>query len=316
MRFQDLKNVRKIIVSLVIFLLIIAGFSLYVSRHPEEFRKILSVRIIDFSVISFLVIVTFALNGLVAKVLLDFFNVKIKTTEWFGLSVLNKLGNYLPVRIGPVLRAVYLKKAYNFNYTTFISCMGVASVIVILSSGLIGIAGMAVMYFTFDAFSPILFLLFVLISLGALFLIIFSPVIRSSENKIMRRISNVIEGWNSIKKDKKLLLKLFCISILAIFIYAVRVYYASFALGYNFPFLYALLIGIPSSLSVFLIIVPAGLGVREAVMGFSSKLLAKTTLSGVVIGSLDRVVAMIWVVVMGSIFALLLSRRLAKKQNP
>ncbi len=306
-------NSRRIIIYSVVLLLIVAGFFFYVRRHSDEFRKILSVRFIDFVVISCLVLTTHVLNGLIIKVLVGFFDIRIKASEWFGLSVINKLGNYTPLRIGLVLRAAYLKKAHNFPYTAFISSMGVASVIIILASGLIGIAGMAVMYFTFDAFSPVLFLLFVLISLGALFLIVFSPVVRSSENKFMRRIFNIIEGWNSMKKDKKILLKLFCINILAIFVYALRVYYASFALGYNFPFLYALLIGIPSSLSVFLIIVPAGLGVREAVMGFSSKLLAKTTLSGVVIGSLDRAVAMIWVIVLGSIFALLLSRRLAKK---
>ena len=308
-----MENNKKIIIYSVVLLAIIAGFFFYVRHHLDEFERISSLSFIDFAVISCLVMATMFLNGLIIKVLVEFFGIKMRASEWFGLAVVNTLGNYMPLKVGFVLRAAYLKKAHNFPYTTFISSMGVASVIVILSSGLIGMVGMAAMYFIFDTFSPVLFVLCALIFLGALFLIIFSPVVRSSKNKFMRRISNVIEGWNSVKKDRKLLLKLFCINILAIFVYALRVYYASFALGYNFSFLYALLIGIPALLSVFLIIVPAGLGVREAVMGFSSRLLAETALCGVVIGSLDRLVAMMWVVVLGSIFALLLSRRLARK---
>ena len=308
-------NRKRIILYSAFLILIIAGFFFYIRRNSDEFEKILSLRLIDFVVISFLVIVSQILNGLIIKVLVEFFDVRLKASEWFGLSVINRLGNYLPLQIGPVLRAAYLKKVHNFPYTAFISSTGVHYIIIILSSGLIGMLGMTAMYYMFNTFSLVLFIFCALIFLGALFLIIFSPTFKSSDSKFRRRISNVIEGWNSVKKNRKLLLKLFCIYILTIFVLALRIFYASFALGYNFPFLYALLIAVPVLLSGFLIIVPAGLGVREAVMGISSKLLVGTGLSGVVIGSLDRLVTMAWVIVLGSVFGLMLSRRLAKERS-
>jgi len=299
---------NKAIIYFAVILPIIAGFVFYIRHNRGEFAKILSLDFIDFAIISCLVIATILLNGMIIKVLVEFFKLKLRMAEWFGLSVVNTLGNYLPLKIGFVLRAVYLKKAHNFPYTAFLSSMGVAYLIIILSSGFIGMLGMVAMYFVRGAFNLILFLFCAAIFSGGLFLIAFSPRVKPSENKLIRRIVNAIDGWNLIKKDRTLLLKLFCINVLLIFVYAFRVYYASAALGYDFPFLYALLIGIPAMLSIFLIFIPAGIGVREAVMGFSSKLLEQSALSGVVIGSLDRIVAMAWVIVLGSIFAAVLSK--------
>ena len=300
---------NKVILYFVVVLPIIAGFYFYIRHHAGEFQKILSVGFIDCAVISLFVIATIFLNGLIIKVLVEFFRLKLRAREWFGLSVVNTLGNYLPLKIGFVLRAAYLKRAHDFPYTSFISSMGVGYLAVILSSGFIGMAGAVAMFLVSGKFYLILFLLCAAMFLGGLFFIVFSPKLKPSQNKIMKHAGNVIEGWNLIKRDRMLLLKLFSINILMVLVYAMRIFFASAALGYDFSFLYSLLIGIPAMLSIFVIFIPAGLGVREAIMGFSAGP------AGVVIGSLDRIVAVMWVVGLGVIFAVILSKNLGLKMS-
>lgn len=303
-----MENSRKI-TYIVVLVFIIAAFSLYIRRHLYEFEKILLVNFIDFAVLSCLVILTIFLNGWMFRVIVESFKIKMTVGEWFGLSVVNTLSSYLPLRMGIAARAVYLKKVHNFSYTDFISSLGAANVIMLLCCGIIGLVGMAAMYFSFYTFSPILFILYTVIFLGALFLIFFSLKVCTSEKRFVRSIRDVIEGWDSIKKDKTLLLKLLCINMLLVFTYALRIYYASFALDCNFPFLHALLIVLPGMLAIFITLIPAGLGVREAAIGFSSKLLGGEVPVGIVVSSLDRMVALIWVVLLGSIFSWILFRK-------
>lgn len=311
---MSLRNGRynKILIYAAVLLPIILGSAFYIRHNLDEFVKISSVGVTDYMVISVFVIITIFLNGMIIQLLVNYFGLKLRTSEWFGLSVVNTLGNYLPLKVGFVLRAAYLKKAHGFPYTAFVSSMGVGSLIIVLSSGFIGMAGLAAVHISFDESYLALFLLCVAIFCSGLFLIIFSPKVRPSQNKIIKHIYNAVEGWNLIKKDKALLLKIFCINILMIFVYAVRVCYASHALGYDLPFVYALLIGIPAMLSIFVVFVPAGLGVREAIMGFSASMFKETAAAGVVIGALDRIVAMAWVIVLGCIFLWVLSRKINK----
>jgi uncharacterized protein (TIRG00374 family) len=263
----------------------------------------------DFVVLSCLVIATTFLNGLIIKALMEFFKIRIKAREWFGLSVVSSFGNYLPLRMGIVAKAVYLRKIHDFPYTHFISALGATYIVMFLSCGLIGMVGMSAVYFAFSAFSVVLFVLYAVIFLGALFFVIFPPKDSLSKRRFTKNIRDVIKGWDLIRKDKKLLLNLAYINVLLIFIYALRIYYASFALGYNFPFLCVLVIALPSLLSIFLTIIPGGFGIREAAIGFSFKLLGGEVTTGIVAGSLDRVVSFTWVVFLGAIFTWVLLRK-------
>ena len=55
------------------------------------------------------------INGYVGFLTLNAFNIKQPFKEWFGLSFVNTLFNYLlPFKVGTVVKATYLKKKYDF----------------------------------------------------------------------------------------------------------------------------------------------------------------------------------------------------------
>ena len=75
------------------------------------------------------------------------------------------------------------------------------------------------------------------------------------------------------------------------------------AFSLNIPFGYCLIIVPVSILATFTSITPAGLGIREVVVGYSSKALGIGLNHGIYAAFLDRAVVMFWVFFLGPVFS-------------
>jgi uncharacterized protein (TIRG00374 family) len=88
-----------------------------------------------------------------------------------------------------------------------------------------------------------------------------------------------------------------------------RYYIAFRAFSLNISFWYCLMLAPLSILTTFISITPAGLGIREAVICFTSKILGMGLNPGMYAASLDRAVVMFWVFILGPIFGYILIDR-------
>src|SRR2546423_11023733 len=104
----------------LVLLAILAGLGWYVWHARGDLKKI---RHFDLSYTFPMVLVplaSLAANGLIGRDLAAEFAVRLRPMEWYGLSTVNALGNYLPLpQAGTLARGVYLKKVHQLPYASY-----------------------------------------------------------------------------------------------------------------------------------------------------------------------------------------------------
>ncbi|MBD3261241.1 MAG: hypothetical protein GF334_06085 [Candidatus Altiarchaeales archaeon] len=258
-----------------------------------------------FTVLPF-ILLTITANSLRTIILLKVFNIRMGLREALDVSIVTTTCNYLmPFRGGAGFRAVYLKKKYYFPYTDFTatliatylisftlySLLGVGSVI-FLGLGE-GVLNLKLLLF----FSALTILVFFCILLGCFL----KSKVRGCENKYVKYIHMALTGLNKIILKKDIFTAIIAVEMLNLFSMIFRFYLAFKALGYDISATSSIIFAVVSMTSMLINITPAGLGVREATVSFTSKLTGLGLKAGALAGILDRFVA---VSVVGILFLL------------
>lgn len=259
----------------IITVLLVLGAGVFFYRFRAEF---LSVRV---QYPAFIIPVVFAsflflyANGLYNKYLIHVFGITLKWKEWFGLSVVNTVGNFMvPLRGGTVLSAVYLKKAHKFTYSNFISILSASYLVIFLVNSVLGLGALVYVKYVYGTFSWVLFLVFA----GMILAIILSVYLsdRLTFLKRVRFLSKFVEpleNWKLISKNKPLVVKIVLITVLNMVLICIMNYYEFRILGLTLPFSKILLMSVFSSFSLFISFTPGSLGIREAFAVYSGLLL-------------------------------------------
>ena len=78
------------------------------------------------------------LNAVQFKIVAKIFSIELNFDEWFGLSSINTMYNYLlPGKAGLAVRGVYLKKKYNFPYSHSASILAGTYLITLLITSIV-----------------------------------------------------------------------------------------------------------------------------------------------------------------------------------
>lgn len=291
MKLQVFKNLRLIITSLVL-----AVFLIYFFLNTEKFKPLLHVNGYLLVFIALANVAGVFINGLFTKFILEPFKKYISITEAFYVSVISSIGNFFaPAGTGFGIRAVYLKKKHGLPYSEFISTLSGNYILVFLVNSFIGLLAL---YLLRDEYSSQYVALAV--AFGSIFVvsllisILKIPVPKTSLAKktklssMITALFRVTDGWNKIVANKKLMLKLICL-IFASFFLSVIMYWAIIAtlhLTITFPAL--LLFSVLGSLSIFVNITPANLGIKEAIYIFSSSILGFSVSEIILIALIER----------------------------
>lgn len=265
-----------------------------------DFAKIRDITFGDFLFISLLVNVTIILLGLKTKILVNHFDIKLSKTEWVGLGVINTFWNQLTVKGGIIARAVYLKNK-NLSYSRFSFVVIAAHIFSLMLFSILSFVAFLVVsiYLKISLMKIIIFFLIIFI---VAFLIIFCPL--KSKNKIFKKF---IRDWESIKKNKNLITKLFLIEFAIILIYSLRLKLIGDIFNYNLPFVVYLLLALFSNISGNVLnLVPGGLGIKEASSGLIFKIANLLPENGVMLTLVDRIISLIWIFPLGILFNLIL----------
>jgi len=281
----------------------------YFFSNYEAIKGIFAVNISSLALLSLLVLATQFLNGLRLKVLTDSLNMDLQSVTCIGMAVIQSFLNYLPFKGGMLANAIYLKKIYQLSYTHFISIMASSVLISFISIGMIGlvVSGVTSHNRGTNMILPGLFLILIIMPVFLLFM----AARMDKKGGVWGKMNNVVVGWNAIRGQKHTLIALAVMDICSALIFSIRYFIAFRAFSLDIPFGYCLIIAPISILSTFASVTPAGLGVREVVVGYSSKALGISLNHGICAASLDRAVVMFWVFILGPVFShvLLLKER-------
>jgi len=110
------------------------------------------------------------------------------------------------------------------------------------------------------------------ILVAVFFIILFTPQIPKSENRLVSALRNMIEGWNRIKQEPKVILLYLVSTVILLALTALQTYLSYVALGERpglVPMLFLSTLGI---IVAFINFTPGALGVKEAIFVFSSRL--------------------------------------------
>lgn len=291
---------------IVITIAVLGFFVYYFINNKEDLLKVLSVPILPLVGIMISYSIVFYLNGVFIKVILQTFKKKISLIEAFYVSVISSLGNYfLPMRGGAVIRSVYLKKNFEFPYEYFVSTLYGYYIIVFLVNAFVGLISLVVISIKYNVTSIPLYLFF-----GGLFvaMLVLSfvkfPVkkIKGSKNKVLDKvlsvIKNILEGWNMIVENKRLLISLIVITLVAL-VAGIALFYFEFrALSIDASIMNVILYNCLSGVSLLVSITPGSLGIREGIFSITSDILGIGNEQIMQLALLDRGVSVIVLVVL------------------
>lgn len=304
MRRFNLKQFASI--CFLVLIIVIIGY--YVKVHWQDFQ---SIRIVSCWALTGLVILTpiyFGITSLFFQKSLEPFKLRISFNQYFGLTMITLMGNYLIPFSGFGFRAVYMKKIYSFSYRDFLTTVIASWITNFLIYTLAGMVALIVYYFRTHKIEWTLFLIFLIVLIISC--LSFIPLKKNNtQNKILISIASSLALWQEYIKNKDILKKLFVLTFYQFIVTALMFYFAYLTFGFKITFIDSFL---PTTLSLYssvIRLVPASLGFYEAAVVYPSKVMGLSIAQGLLVSTLTRVVTMFWTFALGLIFSYILVRK-------
>lgn len=291
----------------MVALLIIGWVIWYVRGHLGEFGEIRIVSLADLSGLIILTPIYFFTQAILLKIVLLPFGRNLRFREWFGLTMVTMMGNFIFPFSGLGFRAIYLKKIHLLDYRDFVSSLSAIWLfnwVIFTFGGLISLLLLNRLAVNID----------VTIFLGVVFLVCLAFLVLPfrlfrAENRLVLRINLLIESWQKIKQERKLIFGLVYWSVVELFLYAAMFYFAFRSLGLEIGYVKSFL---PASLANFSLIVrflPGSLGTYEGTVIYAAKILGSTIAQGISVVIITRLVSFVWIFLLGAIFSFILKRK-------
>ncbi len=302
-------NILKKRIDLIVLAVIIPALVAYVVRHQEEFRFIKHIDYLFLIPIALSALGIFTTNGLITKFYVRLFGTELTPKEWFGLSAITAMGNYLaPFRGGVAGKALYLKKKHQFPYTAFLAAYTSSYILLFLTGsilGLLSLVGFSFIYHLTDWRLFAFFFVILAVIAAALKASNYSP---TGEGRIAQHLRNLHQGLQYIKKDKSLLLKVGLLFLLNYIIISLQLYCAYLAIAHEIPYLAALFMSVILAFSIFTSITPGNLGVQASIIALISKLFGFGFNEGLMVAGILRIVLMGIAFTLGPIYSYIFTK--------
>lgn len=253
--------------------------------------------------------------ALTNKEVIAILNHKIPLKEAFLLQYANSFLNKIVSEGGALFRGVFLKEIYKLPYTKYISTIGGLYVISFLTNSILGLISLVYISFVYNRTSYLILIFFVAIIVAMLALIFVSPRFKNKkENRIIRWINSILDGWSEIKRDKGKLFVFSLLAIISLFLTSLQTIFAYKGLGYKLGVFESLYMSSLGMITTFVSITPDSIGVREAVYMFTSEIIGLDS-DIILLGSLIiRAIALINTFLIGGISYFKLVPRLKDKR--
>jgi uncharacterized membrane protein YbhN (UPF0104 family) len=296
-----------------LILLAVVGFF---ALNPGILNTLEGISVVDLMPLFLLQFLLLATNGLILKLFSAEFGIRLRILDWFGLSVVTSLGNYLaPFSGGMFARANYLKLRYGFAYVHSAAMLAAGYLVTYWVVGLIGMLVMLTRIGKDDFSSPVLFF-FLAATIGITLIVLFPVINVRSQNRLALMVASALEGWRMLRSDKTLLAKVAALTLVNVLLIGGTYWYAFSVAGTTVSFSAAMLIGLLTLFSRITNITPGNFGVQEAVTSLTSGLLGAGADTGLLAALLIRATSVILVFALGPIFSYLLTHQLFGVRRP
>jgi uncharacterized protein (TIRG00374 family) len=197
--------------------------------------------------------------------MLNKYSIVLSLKESTAIALLTAFFNtIMPLQSGAVLRAVYLKKKHNFNYTHFSVTLYATYVIVLFNIASIGLVISTLVYLKYNIIHYWVFGIIIVIFFALTVIVVVPLKISSHENRFLQLIKKIIDNWNLIKKDKKLVFTLQCQQLINFSIRTTIMYLIFSSMGVSIPIEKVVYFQIIASIMFIINITPGAIGIQEA----------------------------------------------------
>jgi uncharacterized membrane protein YbhN (UPF0104 family) len=302
--------------SMIVVAVILVAIALYIGSQRH---LLISIKNINLSALSYLVVIRvifLILNGILLRELTLKYRIPLMPKEWFGLSVVTTMGNFItPFSGGLIARATYLKHRHALSYAKFASLLAANYLVYFWIVGVVGVITLMV-FMDKPGYYWQVALFFVLVTLVISTLVMLPSTKLSWNNRLGAIINESLEGWLLIKSDKVLLGKLILYTLVNIFLHGFSFWIAFYALkGEPISFGPVFLISLLSVFSTLGNVTPGNLGIQEAVVSICSGILGIGAGIGLLASLLIRAATIIPTFTLGPIFSFVLTRELTSNKK-
>jgi len=310
-----MKPTLKKTISFTILILIIALFIYYIKNHISDFKQIALINPLYLVPLLFISLIVSVTNGLIIKYLAEPFKIKLNFKEWFGLSIITTFYNMItPFRGGLAAKAAYMKHKHNFSYADYLATVAGLYVINFFVGSLLGLISLFLIYEKFKIFNIFVALIFLAFLIPMLTIIIFSPEFKQTKYNFVNKFIRVLNGWNIIRKERKIVVISSITIIAQILINCIATVISYHIFGINLGFEKALFLSTIAMVSILIQITPSGLGINEAVAVFSGLVIGITPAQSLSVAIVGRIVSMITIFTLGPIYSYALLKHKPKNE--
>jgi len=294
----------KRIIVFLIWLAVVAALIFYLVSHAEDIKKLLRLSLYDIGLLVVLNVMTQFINALKIMFIIRKTGLRLRIKECFSLASVNSVINYLPFKGGAFALAFYFKNKHKLSYMNFINIV-VASHLIMISTAALFSSVFIVFHYIFtgiflDKFFSIFSLLFV-VTIAAIF---FLKRFRDKPVSVITKwdkVKEAVVGLNIMFADKSLLFKLVLLNFISVVIIGLRFSVCFRMVSFSAPLLLSFLAGGVKILAMALSIIPSGLGIAELFAGGISNMMDSGVNIGVYAASIDRIISIIVLLVVGTI---------------
>ena len=281
---------------------IIAGLAYYLWENWDTFYATFDASWSQIMGLVSCIIMTWLINCLQSFLLYRHAGINVKFWENFIIQMAAIMGNYLPLRLGSLIRMRYFKKVYGLEYIKFVGVAGIRILIILLYCTVlssIGLIGLKLPQYVF-----VWILLGILNTL--IVIIIGSRLIKLSyridlKNKFIKtKIYEFFSAFEIIRSRPILFCQMSGLVMMQFATLAYRLSISFDIINVELSPWVLLILAPTTSLIQFLILTPGNLGLREWVIGVLSYLSGYNFSSGIFAGSVDRAILMMCTFILGS----------------
>ena len=301
----------------------------YIFTHPEELATIRDLSSGWLFLLFVLSTVKLISMGVFTKIIVTAFDIKLGFREWFGLSAMSAMGNYLtPFRGGAAVRAVYLKSRHNLSYSSFLSTLSALYVLTFSTSAMLGLLATLGLYLQFDILETTLLVFFSILLCLPIVLLLSTRIVPSLETcsekletantsvanwrkklflhtslRLTQVLTRILEGWRIISNHRGVPFWLILVSVSNACATLMMIHFSLAAFHIDLPLIESLVLSSLFMVSSMIPITPSGLGIAEAAIILAAQeFVTDNTLTGLSVG-LNRSIMILSSIVWGALFS-------------
>lgn len=125
-------------------IVVVGGFAAFLWDRREHLGSVLDISPLQVASLCGVVVLTWLAVAGQNYLLYRASDIQVGFWECVVLTAGSGFGNYLPMRLGTLVRARYLKSVHGLGYARFGSVFGIRTILTLAATGVLGLAGTAV----------------------------------------------------------------------------------------------------------------------------------------------------------------------------